>query len=104
MSALELIDIGINLGHDTYDGDREAVLARALEAGVRQMVVTGTSLDGTPKAIEVARAHPERLRATAGCHPHHALELETAAAVAQLENQLRHVPVVDSDSTLQGTS
>lgn len=84
MSALELIDIGINLGHDTYDGDREAVLARALEAGVRQMVVTGTSLDGTPKAIEVARAHPERLRATAGCHPHHALELETAAAVAQL--------------------
>ena len=58
MSALELIDIGINLGHDSYDGDRDAVLARALAVGVRQMVVTGASLDGTPKAIHVARSHP----------------------------------------------
>ncbi len=84
MSALELIDIGINLGHDSYDGDRDAVLARALEAGVGRMVVTGASLEGTPKAIAVAGAHPERLRATAGCHPHHAAELESADAVARL--------------------
>ena len=82
--APEFVDIGINLGHDSYDGDREAVLARALEAGVRQMVVTGASLEGTPKAIEVAQSHPDRLRATAGCHPHYAAELETADAVARL--------------------
>ena len=36
-----LIDIGINLGHDSYDGDRDAVLARARAAGVMQMLVTG---------------------------------------------------------------
>jgi TatD DNase family protein len=93
VSVLELIDIGINLGHDSYDADREAVLARALEAGVRQMVVTGASLDGTPRAIEVAKAHPARLRATAGCHPHHAADLESAAAVARL-SELAGAPEV----------
>ena len=39
----ELIDIGINLTHDSYDSDRDAVLARAAAAGVAQMVVTGAS-------------------------------------------------------------
>ena len=39
-----LIDIGINLAHDSYDADREAVLARAHAAGVVQLIVTGSTL------------------------------------------------------------
>ena len=38
-----LIDIGINLGHDSYDSDRDAVVARAVASGVVQMMVTGAS-------------------------------------------------------------
>ena len=38
-----LIDIGANLTHDSFDRDRDAVLARAREAGVAQMVVTARS-------------------------------------------------------------
>ena len=34
-------------------------------AGVVQMMVTGASIEGTGKAIELARAHPARLFATA---------------------------------------
>jgi TatD DNase family protein len=83
--AVEFIDIGINLGHDSYDHDRDAVLARALQAGVRQMVVTGASLEGNPRASEIAATHPQRLRATAGCHPHHAAELLEPGALARLE-------------------
>jgi TatD DNase family protein len=74
-----LIDIGINLAHDSYDADREAVLRRALEAGVEQYIVTGASLSGTRDAIALARALPQRLSATAGCHPHHAIDLDAAA-------------------------
>jgi len=70
-----LIDIGINLAHDSYDADRDAVLARAAQAGVVQLVVTGSTLASTRAAIELARAHPGRLFATAGVHPHHAREL-----------------------------
>ena len=93
MSGFELVDIGINLGHDSYDGDRDAVLARAAAAGVHQMVVTGASLEGTRRAIDIARRHPQRLRATAGCHPHHAAELLEPGALAQLE-QLAREPEV----------
>src|SRR5215470_6919821 len=70
-----LIDIGINLAHDSYDADREAVLARAAAAGVVQLIVTGSTLASTRAAIALARAHPGRLFATAGVHPHHAREL-----------------------------
>ncbi len=70
-----LIDIGINLAHDSYDADRDAVLERALSAGVVQMIVTGSSIASTAQAIALAAAHPQRLFATAGVHPHHAREL-----------------------------
>lgn len=70
-----LIDIGINLAHDSYDSDRDAVLARAAAAGVVQMVVTGSSDASSARAAELARANPRRLFATAGVHPHHATEL-----------------------------
>jgi TatD DNase family protein len=88
-----LIDIGINLAHDSYDVDRAAVLARARAAGVTQMVLTGSSLASTARAIELARTDPERLFATAGVHPHHATELG-AARGAELEALARQREVV----------
>jgi TatD DNase family protein len=83
---VELIDIGANLSHDSFDTDREAVLERARVAGVAQIVVTGSSESSTRQAIELARAHPGILFATAGVHPHHAAELDahTAAALRSL--------------------
>lgn len=71
---MQLIDIGANLGHDSFDHDLEAVLQRARSAGVAQMVVTGASRAGSPRALQLACAHPGVLFATAGVHPHHASE------------------------------
>ena len=71
---MELIDIGANLGHESFVHDLDAVLARARAAGVVQMVVTGASRAGSLQALEIARAHPGVLYATAGVHPHHAIE------------------------------
>ena len=92
-AALTLIDIGINLGHDSYDADRDIVIAQAAAAGVAQMMVTGASIDGTRKAIEIARSGPGRLFATAGVHPHHATEL-TPEALSELEELARQPEVV----------
>jgi TatD DNase family protein len=69
-----LVDIGLNLAHDSFDPDRDAVVAAAVHAGVGWMVVTGSTLASTRAAIELARREPARLRATAGIHPHHARE------------------------------
>jgi len=82
---MELIDIGANLAHDSFDADRAHVMQRAQAAGVTQMVVTGSSIEATRKAIALAKEHPGVLFATAGMHPHHAADL-TDAAFAELED------------------
>ncbi|MEO8742807.1 MAG: TatD family hydrolase [Lysobacteraceae bacterium] len=71
---MQLIDIGANLGHESFAPDLDAVLERARNAGVARMVVTGASREGSPVALQLARAHPGLLYATAGVHPHHATE------------------------------
>ena len=90
---MELIDIGANLGHDSFDHDRAAVLQRARDAGVAQLVVTGASRAGSPEALALARAHPGLLFATAGVHPHHASEY-TAECDAELRELHRQPEVV----------
>lgn len=75
-----LIDIGINLAHDSYERDRGEVIARAQAAGVIAMVVTGSTLEDSERAIELCRRHPETLRATAGVHPHHATAVQASDA------------------------
>jgi TatD DNase family protein len=76
-AAAPLIDIGINLAHDSYDADREEVIARAEAVGVVQMIVTGSSAASSRTAISLSRQHGGRLFATAGVHPHHATELSS---------------------------
>ncbi len=68
-------------------------MARAAAVGVTQMMITGASIEGTRKAIELARLHPGRLFATAGVHPHHATEL-SAATSSELEELARQPEVV----------
>ncbi len=70
----DLIDIGANLAHDSFDHDREEVIARAAAAGVSRLIVTGSTAASSHAALGLARRFPSRLFATAGIHPHHALE------------------------------
>lgn len=71
---MQLVDIGVNLTNKSLLRDLDAVMQRAAEAGVGQMVVTGTSIDESRQAIELCRRYPERLVSTCGVHPHHASE------------------------------
>ncbi len=72
-----MIDIGVNLADGAFDDDRQAVVARAVRAGVTTMIVTGTSVASSREAVGLADASAEpadasagRLYATAGVHPH----------------------------------
>ena len=90
---MDLVDIGINLAHDSYAGDRAEVIARATAAGVRRLIVTGATLASSRAALELARANPGQLFATAGVHPHQAGEL-TAAELPHLQALLAQPGVV----------
>ncbi len=72
-----LVDIGVNLAHRQLAGDVAGVLARGREAGVHHVVATGTSVEGSRAAAELAAAH-RGVYATAGVHPHHAKETDAA--------------------------
>lgn len=73
-----LLDIGLNLAHDSFDHDRDAVIQHAAEVGVTRMLITGSSLASTHAALALVRQYPERMRCTAGVHPHHAIDLDPA--------------------------
>jgi TatD DNase family protein len=92
---MDLIDIGVNLAHDSFDADRDAVMARARSAGVKQMVVTGSTVEATRKAIELSALQTGALFATAGVHPHHAADLTPESLPALLAlAQASHVVAV----------
>ena len=83
---MELIDIGCNLTHDSFDDDLDEVVERAREAGVAQFIVTGASNEGMRQASEMARERPGVFYSTAGVHPHHAdtFSDETEARIREL--------------------
>jgi TatD DNase family protein len=89
-----LADSHCHLDHEQFDADRDAVIVRALEAGVECMVAIGTG-DGPPdleNGIRLADRYPA-IYATVGVHPHDAskADLETFRRLAEL---LRHPKVV----------
>lgn len=86
MDRPALVDIGANLAHDSFDRDRAEVIDSAVQAGVAAMIVTGSTLADTERALELCRRWPRRLRATAGVHPHHAAGFpdEDAPRLAEL--------------------
>ena len=81
-STMQLIDIGVNLTHPSFAAEREALLARAFEAGVAQLVLTGTRLDDSEQALELCRQldDEQRLYCTAGIHPHEASHWDSGSA------------------------
>src|SRR5215470_12423028 len=87
-----LLDIGLNLAHDSFDLDRDAVIQRAADVGVTRMLITGSSLASTHAAIALVQRHPAQMRCTAGVHPHHAVELDSAQL--QAFNELARRPEV----------
>jgi TatD DNase family protein len=80
-----LIDIGVNLGHESFDHDRERVIAAAQRVGVHAMIITGTSVAGSDKAAALAAMLPGVLFSTAGIHPHDASGHTTDSAAQLLE-------------------
>lgn len=61
-------DIHTHLYWESYDADRDAVVARAREAGVKEMLVIGCTIDESKQALLVAEKYSE-MYAAIGIHP-----------------------------------
>ena len=68
-----LIDSHVNLHAPQFDEDRDAVIARARDAGVQLMVTISDRVSSFPAVREIADAHAD-IWCTVGTHPHEAKE------------------------------
>ena len=68
-----MIDTHCHLHFDAFDPDREAVIQRAREFGVRRLINVGTDPLTNEAGWKLAREH-SFINHTAGLHPHHSQE------------------------------
>ena len=80
---MRLVDIGANLTHSSFREDLGEVLARARQAGVETVIVTGTTVEESRHAATLG------LPFTAGVHPHHARDCGPDT-IPQLREIARH--------------
>lgn len=67
---MQLVDIGANLTHESFQHDYHAVLDAARAAQVGHIILTGTDLASSTAAAQLAAADPALLSSTVGFHPH----------------------------------
>ncbi|MBK9778734.1 MAG: TatD family hydrolase [Anaerolineales bacterium] len=65
---MQLTDTHCHLYWHKFDEDREAVIQRAIKAGVTKMLVPGTTIETSKQAIELAEKYPQ-VYAAVGVHP-----------------------------------
>lgn len=80
-----MFDIGLNLTSSQFAKDRDEVVARAFAAGVKGLLLTGTNLQESEHALQLAHGF-DRCWSTAGVHPHDSSHWtdESAAALYAL--------------------
>lgn len=67
-----MFDIGVNLTSSQFAKDYSQVVSRAKTAAVTGMLITGTDIEESQAALELALAYPGYCWSTAGVHPHQA--------------------------------
>jgi TatD DNase family protein len=89
-----LIDSHAHLDDPRFDADREAVLQRAWDAGVRKILTigNGSSPDQMGCGIPIVEAH-DWIYTSVGVHPHDAAKVEERH-YAMLEDLSKHAKVV----------
>lgn len=90
-------DIHTHLYWKSYDADRDAVVARAREAGVQEMLVIGCTVDESRQAIAVAEQYPD-MYASLGLHPQEFFDesgvLNLESWIAELRVLAKHEKVI----------
>ena len=99
-----MFDIGVNLTSSQFAKDRDDVVARAFDAGVNGLLITGTNLRESQQAQKLARQYSS-CWSTAGVHPHDSSQWQsvTEEAIIELAAQQKWWRLVNVVSTLTAT-
>lgn len=86
------VDTHCHLNFDSFENDRQEVLERAKEAGVRRILNPGVDLASSRSAVEIAQSNAQ-VYAAVGVHPNDALSWNEGTIDA-LEELAEHPKVV----------
>src|SRR3954469_20919853 len=89
---MEFYDTHAHLTWKDFEGEIDAIIARANAAGISKIVTIGTTIESSRRAIQIAEAH-ENVFVTIGWHPGDAEEAPTDLG-AQLRELAKHPKVV----------
>ena len=87
-------DIHTHLYWDSYDADRDAVIARAHTAGIETMFTIGCTVDESRQCVALAGQYPE-IYASIGIHPH---EFRIAEDVKSLARDIEALRALANES------
>jgi len=87
-----LVDAHAHLDMPAFDGDRAAVIERAMEAGLALIVTVGTDLQSSREAVAIADRFPIVVAAV-GAHPNE-LDSWSEDVLAELRDLAQHPKVV----------
>jgi TatD DNase family protein len=82
------VDTHAHLYHKQFDGDREAMLQRALDAGVTKLFLPNIDPESVDAMHALASAHPALCHPMMGLHPCSVVE-DNGVAMGQVEQLLR---------------
>jgi len=88
-----LIDTHAHLDSPKFDEDREAVISRALEAGIDTIVNIGFNRETIPSTMNLAEKYPF-IYAAVGWHPTDAITMKLEEDLAWIERLCSHPKVV----------
>ena len=88
-----MIDSHSHIYCDAFDEDRDAVVMRALEAGVRHIILPGESPESVPLQVALHNQYPDYISLALGLHPEE-VNGDYLAALARLRPFLDEYPVV----------
>lgn len=87
-----MVDVHCHLNLKGFEKDLEETIQRAVTAGVKIIINTGTSLESSKRAVELTKQY-DNLYAIVGVHPHHADKV-SGNWIEELEQIARHDKVV----------
>ena len=70
-----MVDVHCHLNFKAFANDFDEVIKQAEKDGVEIIINTGTSIETSRRAVELAKQYPN-LYAIVGIHPHHADKVE----------------------------
>lgn len=83
-----MFDTHCHLNFKRFKKNLDEVISRAIEVGVTQIIIPGTDITSSKKAIEIAEKH-DGFYVAVGIHPHHAYELVKSETESDSVNKLK---------------